>query len=296
MTLAFDRKFDPPYGVAEMVSPLVTRIVCANPGPFTFTGTATFLIGDRELAVIDPGPDDDAHLEALLAAIDKRPVSHILVTHTHRDHSPLAARLKALTGGVTAGYGPHAGGTVAGLKLDAAGDDSFTPDLRLAHGDVISGPDFTIEAVHTPGHTSNHLSFALREEQALFCGDHVMAWSTTVVAPPDGDMGQYLQSLELLLGRPDRIYWPTHGPPRVDPHPLVRGLIAHRRMREGAILARLRQGALRIDELVAAIYADVDPKLHGAAALSTLAHLALLIAAGRVVEVRGSGGPLYRLA
>ncbi len=296
MALAFDRNFNPPYGVAEKVSPLVTRVVCANPGPFTFTGTATFIVGVRELAVIDPGPDDDAHLEALLAAIGKRPVSHILITHTHRDHSPLAARLKALTGAVTAGFGPHAARRAAGLELDASGDDAFSPDLRLEHGQSIAGADVSIEAVHTPGHTSNHMAFALKEEQALFCGDHVMAWSTTVVAPPDGDMGQYLKSLELLLGRRDEIYWPTHGPPRRDPHPLVRGLIAHRRMREGAILARLRQGPLRLDALVAAIYVDVDPRLHGAAALSTLAHLRLLVEEGRVAEEARGEGLLYRLA
>lgn len=296
-TLAFDRNFAPPYGVAEEVAPGVRRVMCRNPGPFTFKGTATFLVGARELAVIDPGPEDDAHLDALIAAIAGRPVKHILITHTHRDHSPLARRLKERTGALTAGFGPHAGGAAApGPALDASGDHDFVPDLVLKDGDVVAGEGWTLEAVHTPGHTSNHMAFALKEHDALFCGDHVMAWSTSVVAPPDGDMRQYLRSLQRLLDRTEAVYWPTHGPPRLDPLPLVRALIAHRRMREGAILARLKDGALPLEALVAAIYADVDRRLHAAAAQSTLAHLKLLEEEGRIVaEPSSSGAMLYSL-
>lgn len=294
--LTFDRNFAPPYGVPEKVSPLITRVMCRNPGPFTFTGTASFIVGDRTLAIIDPGPVDEAHFAALKTAIGDKPVSHILITHTHRDHSPLARRLKALTGAATFGFGPHARHAPAPSEgLDASSDHDFVPDMAVKDRDAIAGDGWTFEAVHTPGHTSNHMAFALKEENALFCGDHVMAWSTTVVAPPDGDMGLYLQSLERLLKRTEQVYWPTHGPPKKDPLPLVRALIAHRRMREGAILGRLKDGAQTLDQLVATIYADVDPRLHLAAALSTLAHLKLLTGQGRITQSGTGAETLYRL-
>jgi glyoxylase-like metal-dependent hydrolase (beta-lactamase superfamily II) len=287
---SFERNFAPPYGVAEGLSPLIGRVVCRNPGPFTFRGTASYLIGSKSLAVIDPGPDDSQHLEALLAAIGGRPVSHIFITHTHLDHSPLSAQLKAITGAKTAAFGAHGAGNKASSnipKLDAGSDQDFAPDIELRDGDVVETGEWKIESVFTPGHTSNHMAYALIDEHALFPGDHVMAWSTSVVAPPDGNMGDYLKSLEKLLTREDEIYFPTHGPSRKEPQALVRALLAHRRMREGAILARLKEGAKDVSELVATIYAEVSPSLHAAAAQTTLAHLEHLIEQGKVVREAG---------
>ena len=285
-TLEFDRDFKAVPGTVEQVSPLVRRVLCDNPSPYTFTGTSSFIVGRGQVAIIDPGPDDDAHLAALLAAVRGETVSHILVTHSHADHSPLAARLKLATGAVTVGYGPVAAGNDAELRLDASIDHAFKPDRRMGHGEMLKGTGWTIDAVFTPGHMSNHLCFALREEAALFTGDHVMAWATSVIAPPDGNMAHYMASLRLLLERGDVIYLPAHGPVRHDPKPLVRGLLAHRKMREEAILNRIRAGDRTVADIVHAIYADVDPRLHGAAALSTLAHLEHLIERG---EVRRQG-------
>ena len=298
-SLRFERDFAPPYGVAEGLSPLITRVVCNNPGPFTFTGTASFIVGRKKLAIIDPGPDDPKHLAALTAAIGDRPLTHILITHAHADHSTLAPRLKALTGARIAAFrreSVHATTHKAATVLDAAFDQGFVPDLSLAEGDAIEGPDFRLEAVFTPGHTSDHMAYALPEERALFTGDHVMAWSTSVVAPPDGKMGSYLNSLEKLLRREDEVYWPTHGPPPRDPLALVRGLIGHRRMREGAILARLKEGPKTVSALVAGIYADINPKLHAAAAQTTLAHLEHLIEKMLVEAEERAGETRYRLS
>ena len=285
--LVFDRDFDARPGEAVQLSPLVRRVLCDNPGPFTFKGTSSFIVGHGSVAVIDPGPEDDAHLTALLAALDGETVSHILVTHSHADHSPLAARLKQATGARTYAYGGIEAQSGAGPRLDASVDHGFTPDARFRHGDVIEGKGWSLEALFTPGHMSNHMCFALREEKTLFAGDHVMAWSTSVVAPPDGNMGQYMDSLRLLLDRDDALYLPSHGPARADPKPLVRGLMAHREMREAAILQRLREGDRTIAEIVARIYAGIDPRLHGAAALSTRAHLDHLIERGRARERDG---------
>jgi glyoxylase-like metal-dependent hydrolase (beta-lactamase superfamily II) len=279
----FDRAFDAVPGVPEAVSPMVRRVLCGNPGPYTFKGTSTFIVGHGTVAIIDPGPDDDAHLSALVGAVRGETVSHILVTHTHADHSPLAAKLKAATGAATAGYGPHGAGRNDGaLRLDASADLDFVPDIVLGHGDRIAGKGWTLEGVFTPGHTSNHMAFALEEEQALFCGDHVMAWATSVIAPPDGNMGQYFASLKLLLGRGDQVYHPAHGPSKSDPLPLVRGFLAHRRMREEAIYGKIKEGFRTIPAIVAEIYSDVDPRLHGAAALSALAHIEHLVERGKV--------------
>jgi glyoxylase-like metal-dependent hydrolase (beta-lactamase superfamily II) len=281
--IEFNREFDENPGKSVKISGNIRRILCDNPGPFTFKGTSTFIIGEGEVAVIDPGPDNDAHLQALLDALGDETVSHIFVTHTHADHSPLAAKMKAATGARTYGFGPHGSGRdQTGAQVDAGGDRAFDPDVRLGHGDVVKGAGWTIEAVHTPGHTSNHMAYALKEEKTLFCGDHVMSWATSVIAPPDGHMGQYLASLRLLLDRDDEIYYPAHGPPPRDPKSLVRAYIAHRRMREEAILNRLAEGEQRIAEIVKANYPDLDPRLHGAAGLSTLAHLEWLIEQGRV--------------
>lgn len=280
--IEFDRTFDAIPGKAEQVSPLVRRVLCNNPGPFTFRGTSTFIIGKGQVAVIDPGPEDEAHLAALLDALRGETVSHILVTHTHADHSPLAGRLKAATGADVFGFGKAAAPQDDAVRLDASVDHGFRPDVVLSHSSRIEGRGWSLEAIHTPGHMSNLLCFALAEEKALFAGDHVMAWSTSVVAPPDGNMGQYMASLRLLLDRDDRIYWPAHGPARRDPLPLVRGLLAHRSMREQAILQRLKAGDRTVGDIVRAIYADIDPRLHGAAALTTRAHLDHLIEQGRV--------------
>ena len=281
--LAFERRFDAPYGVAEQVSGLVRRVVCRNPSPFTFTGTNSYILGRGEVAILDPGPADEAHLAALLDAVAGETVSHIVVTHSHSDHSSLVPRLKAATGAPVHGLGrepsPDRDG---GETLDAGFDLGFRPDLTLRHGDVIAGHGWTLEAVHTPGHTSDHLSLALAEERALFSGDHVMAWATSVVAPPDGNMADYFASLRLLLDRDDEVYWPGHGPPSRSPMRLVRALIAHRQMREAAILERIRQGDRTVREVVLSVYRELDPRLHGAASLSALAHVEHLVAQGKV--------------
>ena len=285
--LDFDRQFDVVPGAVVQVAPGIRRILCGNASPFTFKGTSTFIVGEGKVAVIDPGPDDGGHLAALLTALGAETVTHILVTHSHADHSPLAVRLKAATGAKTYAFGAVAPGPETGLRLDASIDHGFIPDERLGDGDVVNGPDWTVEAIHTPGHMSNHLCFALREEQALFAGDHVMAWATSVIAPPDGDMGDYYASLRKLLARDEVVYHPAHGPSRRDPLPLVRGYLAHRRMREAAILQRVKAGARTPEVIVAAIYADLDSRLFGAAALSTRAHLDYLVAQGLVRERDG---------
>lgn len=280
--LEFDRHFNVAPGMVERISPLVRRVLCNNPSPFTFKGTSTFIVGHGQVAIIDPGPADETHLAALLAAVRGETVSHILVTHSHADHSPLANKLMAATGARTHAFGPVEAASGVGPRLDDGIDHSFTPDVRLADGNVIEMPGWTVEAIFTPGHMSNHMSFALHQEKTLFVGDHVMAWATSVVAPPDGNMGQYMNSLRLLIGRDDQLYLPTHGPARPDPKPLARAYLAHRKMREAAILNRLRSGDRHIGQIVRAIYADVDPGLHGAAALSTLAHVEHLIEQGQV--------------
>jgi glyoxylase-like metal-dependent hydrolase (beta-lactamase superfamily II) len=285
VSLSFDREFDIVPDVVTTLSPLIRRVVADNPGPFTFKGTASFIVGQGEVAIIDPGPDNEGHLAALLAATDGEKLSHIFVTHSHLDHSPLARRLQQATGAAIVGYGPAAPQDpreAGALRLDASIDAAFDPDIKLAHGATISGPGWTLEGVFTPGHMSNHLSYALKEEKVLFCGDHVMAWATSVIAPPDGNMGQYFASLRLLLERDDDIYHPAHGPARRDPKSLVRAYLVHRKMREEAIMARLKAGDRSIAEIVKANYADIDPRLHAAAGLSTLAHIEHLIERGLV--------------
>jgi len=265
-------------GMAMRLSPLVTRILAPNPSPFTYEGTQSYLVGTDDLAVIDPGPEEPAHLAALMAAIDGRAVRAILCTHTHRDHSPAAAPLAALTGAPVIGCAPL---TLEddGPRADAAFDPDYMPDRVLADGEAVSGAGWTLTAVATPGHTSNHLCYALEPEQALFTGDHVMGWSTTVVSPPDGDMSAYLASLDRLLARDDAVYYPAHGAPIAQPRRLVRGTLGHRRMREGQILRHLErqdregEGPAQIPDMVCAMYAGIDPRLHGAAGRSVLAHL-----------------------
>ena len=280
--------FEPRYGEAVEVEPGVVRVTARNRGPFTGAGTNSYVVGSSSLAVIDPGPDDAEHLEALKAAIGGRPVTHIVITHTHADHSPLAARLVALTGATTCAEGPHRaarrlheGETNA---LEASADRAFRPDRTLAHGERIEGNGWALETVLTPGHTANHSAFALEGTGVLFSGDHIMGWSTTIVAPPDGSMKDYMDSLETLLARDDRLYLPGHGGAVEKPQHFVRAVKGHRLMREGAILDRLRAGDRTIAAVVAQVYRSVDARLHGAAALSVLAHLEALVEQGRVVS------------
>ncbi|WP_188063287.1 MBL fold metallo-hydrolase [Sphingobium sp. KCTC 72723] len=272
MALPFDPA-DLPTGIAMPLSPLVARVLAPNPSPFTYTGTQTYLAGAHDVAVIDPGPDDPAHLAALTAAIAGRPVVAILCTHTHRDHSPAARPLSDATGAPIIGCAPL---TLDddGPRADAAFDAAYRPDRVLGDGDRVSGQGWTLEAVTTPGHTSNHLCFALSQEQALFTGDHVMGWSTSVISPPDGDMSAYMRSMQRLLDRDDYVYYPAHGEPIDNPQRLVRGMMGHRKQREGQILRFLeRNGTSAIPDMVAEMYKGVDPRLHPAAGRSVLAHL-----------------------
>ncbi len=266
----FDLTFE--YGVAERVSPLIRRVIAPNGGPFTFHGTGTYIVGRGKVAVIDPGPALPDHVDAILAAVEGETISHQIITHTHRDHSPAARLIAAETGAKTYGFGPHGSGRGAG-DVEEGADHDFSPDVTVRDGDVIAGEGWTLEAVHTPGHTSNHLCFRLAEENALFSGDHVMGWSTSVISPPDGDMAAYFASLEKLLARDDHIYWPTHGAPITDPKPLVEAFIAHRRDREQQISDCLGRGIDAIPRMVEAMYPNIDPGLHPAAARSVLAHL-----------------------
>ncbi|WP_164156394.1 MBL fold metallo-hydrolase [Sandarakinorhabdus rubra] len=271
------------YGHLQARSPLVRRLLARNPSPFTFTGTGTFVVGHGQVAVIDPGPDDPAHVRALIAALAGETVSHIVITHTHMDHSPAAPALKAATGAAIVGCAPL---VLAddGPRADAGFDASYAPDRVLADGESVAGPGWTLTAVATPGHTSNHLCFALEQERALFTGDHVMGWSTTVVAPPDGDMAAYMASLEKLLARDDAIYHPTHGEPVTEPQRFVKHLLAHRRQRETQVLRAIGEGLVTIPQMVSAMYAQVDKRLHPAAGRSVLAHLIDLERRGRVAR------------
>jgi glyoxylase-like metal-dependent hydrolase (beta-lactamase superfamily II) len=263
---------DAATGVAMQLEPLVARVLAANPSPFTYTGTQTYLVGTGDVAVIDPGPDLPEHLDALSAAIAGRPVRAILCTHTHRDHSPASRPLAAATGAPIIGCAPLALDD-DGPRSDAAFDRDYAPNRVLADGESASGDGWTLEAVATPGHTSNHLCFALRESGALFTGDHIMGWSTSVVAPPDGDMAAYMASLDKLLARDDRVYYPAHGPAVTTPQRLTRGMIGHRKQREGQILRLLDQQVGSIPDMVARMYVGLDPMLTGAAGRSVLAHL-----------------------
>ncbi len=270
------------YGRPDQVSPLIRRVVARNPGPFTFKGTGTYIVGRGEVAVIDPGPDLPEHLAALERALEGERVSAILLTHTHLDHSPLAAPLARATGARTYGL-PAPPSPDPSVRLDEGQDRLFAPDAPATDGLVVSGPGWTLEAITTPGHVSNHVCWALREENALFSGDHVMGWSTTVISPPDGDMGDYYASLDKVAARGFSSLWPTHGPPIREVAPFLAAYKAHRLSRERQILDQLAKGRETIADMVPVIYAEVDPKLHGAAAHSVLAHLIHLTRSGEVV-------------
>ncbi len=296
--IPFDRSLAAKPGEATQLSPLVRRLIASNGGPFTFTGTCSYILGRDEVIVVDPGPADARHRDGLLQAIGSGTVKAILITHTHRDHSPGAEALKAATGAPI--LGPPAAAPAPGANwvdsraLDAAHDRGYKPDRILVDGDTVRAQDFSLMAVETPGHAAQHLCFALPNEAALFSGDHVMAWSTTVVAPPDGSMRAYMASLEKLLGRAETTYWPGHGGPVLNPARFIRALIHHRRQREHAILKRLQGGDRTIGAIVAAIYENLAPALRGAAALSVLAHLEDLEQRG-LVDVEGHGlSALYR--
>ncbi len=299
--IPFDRSFDFRPGVPKEVAPGV-RVICAgNASPFTFHGTMSYVIGKGPYAVVDPGPADQKHIAALLDAVKGSPVTHIFVTHTHRDHSPGVVPLKAATGATVYGEGPHRLSRDLHIgesfPLDAAADTDFRPDIALKDGEIVKGDGFTIEAVATPGHTANHMAYALKEAGALFSGDHVMGWSTPVVAPPDGAMSDYMASLKKLSARDETIYLPGHGSPIKDAPRFVRSYIRHRQAREASILHRLGKGETDIPTLVRAIYIGIDPRLMKAAGLSVLAHLEDLVARGVVLT---SGVPSvegrYRLA
>ena len=299
--IPFDRSLNAGAGTMQAVGPSVRRLIAGNGGPFTFTGTCTYVVGRGEVCVIDPGPADPTHLTLLQQSLAGETIRSILVTHTHRDHSPGATALRAATGAPIYGCAPYVPAPVPPdadlLPSDAANDRAYVPDRVLADGDVVSGPGYDLVAVATPGHAANHLAFALAQDRALFSGDHVMAWSTTVVAPPDGSMRAYRASLDKLLTRPETVYWPGHGGPVRNPARFVKALAQHRRHREAAILHRLAAGDSAVETLVARLYADLAPALKGAAALSVLAHLQELADRGSIV-IEGPFGPRgrYRLA
>jgi glyoxylase-like metal-dependent hydrolase (beta-lactamase superfamily II) len=298
--IPFDKSFDLPPGKVEEVAPGVRRLLANNPSPFTFRGTISYIVGRGQVAIIDPGPLDEAHIAALLAAVRGETVTHIFVTHTHRDHSPAVPSIKAATGALVLAEGPHRAARPLRIgeapRLDASNDTEFRPDRALADGEIVRGPGWTIEAVATPGHTANHMAFAYREANILFSGDHVMAWSTPVVAPPDGAMRDYMASLEKLARRSEPLYLPGHGGPVREAPRFVRSCIRHRQAREASILHRLGKGEADIPAIVRAIYIGLDTRLIKAAGLSVLAHIEDLVTRGLVVT---DGQPaidsLYRL-
>jgi glyoxylase-like metal-dependent hydrolase (beta-lactamase superfamily II) len=299
--IPFDKNLGLAPDMVDEVMPGVRRVMANNPGPFTFKGTISYIIGRGQVAIVDPGPDDPAHIGALLDAVRDETVTHIFVTHTHRDHSPATPTIKHETGATVYAEGPHRAARPLHIgehnPLDASADRDFKPDLALRDGEIIAGNGWTIEAVATPGHTANHMAYALKEKNLLFAGDHVMAWATSIVAPPDGAMSDYMASLQKLAKRNEAIYLPGHGPAITDAPRFVNYYILHRKAREASILHRLAKGETDIPTIVRAIYIGIDPRLTGAAGLSVLAHLEDLVARG-LVETDGTPAinGVYRLA
>lgn len=296
--IPFVREFDFEYGVVEQVSPLIRRVIANNPGPFTFTGTGVYIIGTGTVAVIDPGPDMDEHWDALMRTLDGEVVSHVFVTHGHLDHSPLARRLAAHFDAKVYASPKAPIPTDSDARLEAGDDLNFRPDIAIKSGDTFTGPGWRIEAIDTPGHTSGHVCFALLQENALFSGDHIMGWSTSVISPPDGDMADYITSLQTILDRKFSTLWPTHGPPITQPEPFITAYIQHRLDREKSILAAIADGHHTIPSMVKHIYSDIDRGLHPAAAHSVLAHIMKLLAEKQITtdndDVSISGH--YRIA
>ena len=281
--IPFRRELNFTYGEVAEVAPGIRRIVAENPSPFTLYGTGTYIVGRGEVAVIDPGPADPAHISLLLEGLAGESISHILVTHTHTDHSPGCRLLQEHTDAKTYAYGPHGSGKLEqGVPVEEGGDMDFQPDQLVCDGEVLEGGDWSIKCVHTPGHTSNHMCYQFQERKALFTGDHVMGWSTSIISPPDGDMGAYIASLQKLLERDDQVYWPTHGPSIEDPKPHVRGFIAHRRQREEQILACIGQGVHQIQDMVPLIYTELPEFMYPAAARSVLASVVHLVGKGQL--------------
>jgi glyoxylase-like metal-dependent hydrolase (beta-lactamase superfamily II) len=298
--IPFDKNLNLEPDIADEPMPGLRRIMANNPGPFTFKGTISYIIGRGKVAIVDPGPDDLAHIAKLLDAVRNETVTHIFVTHTHRDHSPAVPAIKRATGATVYAEGPHRAARALHIgelnPLDASADRDFQPDIALADGAVVAGDRWTIEAVATPGHTANHMAYALKEKNTLFAGDHVMAWATSIVAPPDGAMSDYMDSLAKLARRNETTYFPGHGPAITDAPRFVNYYILHRKAREASILHRLAKGATDIPTIVRAIYIGIDPRLTGAAGLSVLAHLEDLVARG-LVETDGQPAinGVYRL-
>ncbi len=298
--IPFNRDFPLKPGVVEEVLPGVRRVLCDNPSPFTFTGTVSYIVGRGKVAIIDPGPDNEAHAQALLDAVRGETVTHILVTHTHKDHSPNTPRIKAATSATVYAEGPHRASRPRyeseKISTESGADRDFVPDVQLRDGELIHGDGWTLETVFTPGHTANHIAFAWPERKLMFIGDHVMGWSTSIVAPPDGSMVDYMASLERLAAREEDTYFSGHGPTVPDARRFVRFLTRHRRAREASILHRLAKGEADIPTMVRAIYIGIDPRLMGAAGYSVLAHLEDLVARGVVAT---DGDPViegtYRL-
>ena len=272
------------YGRVDLLSERIRRVIANNPSPFTFHGTGTYILGIGQVAVIDPGPADAEHIKALAQALQGETVTHMLITHTHNDHSPGAALLREYFPDARSfAYGPHGVGTIdvgSGSPESRGGDMNFRPDELVKQGDVISGPNWSVECVYTPGHTSNHMCYQLREEKTLFTGDHVMGWSTSVIAPPDGDMNDYMNSLGLLLERDDKLYWPTHGPAITEPKAHVKAFIAHRVNREEKILEHIKNGQNQIDNIVPIMYKNHPKSLHPAAGMSVFASILRLLRLG----------------
>ena len=299
--IPFDKNLDLAPDTVDEPMPGVRRIMADNPGPFTFKGTLSYIVGRGKVAIIDPGPDDAAHIAALLDAVRNETVTHIFVTHTHRDHSPAVPAIKAATGATVYAEGPHRAARPLHIgehnPLDASADREFRPDVALKDGELVAGDGWTIQAVTTPGHTANHMAYALKENNVLFAGDHVMAWSTSIVAPPDGAMSDYMASLEKLTLRGETTYFPGHGPAITDAVRFVNYYILHRKAREASILHRLAKGEADIPSMVRAIYIGIDARLTGAAGLSVLAHLEDLVTRG-LVETDGQPAidGVYRLA
>ncbi len=282
----YNKKFKPNYHKLEEIDINVIRLLAPNPSPFTFYGTGTYIIGKNELAIIDPGPNIGSHIEIMLKIINKKTLVHLFITHTHADHSPAAKIIKEKTRSITYGYGAYPKERYES-QFEEGHDLDFKPDIKLKDGDIVKGPDWTIRAIHTPGHTSNHMCYGLEENSILFTGDHIMGWSTTVIIPPDGDMTAYMNSLRKLLSLNYKVYYPTHGSPIKEPKKFVKALIAHRKMREYQILKELFNKSQSIKEMVSKFYKTTDKRLWPAAEKSILATLISLENRGKVTTLGG---------